>query len=298
MWEALDTTLRSCILVFGHRELQGICRQGCDRLYLSLALSRTGVGRLDWGKEISRSRSRWGVGRAWVRAAAVRESGQWIIEKSLVRDNPMAFQPVWLGDGVPLTGRVGRGAGGVGKRKKYVHVIISGPRKPCHVLCGTLRAGKTSSPLEAFYFLPGVASLKLGFSYLWGGGKARPLPGPNQFEPGTGWPALTCQWPWPFVLSLTLCCHLPALYLQTKGGIASVVVPYKAPEVPLGKLTGCFHPFLFDLCWNSAIGPVAVSAWLLGPEPRFKQATFSLPSGWIVGSWGGPWWWYKLSSYF
>lgn len=54
----------------------------------------------------------------------------------------------------------------------------------------------------------------------------------------------------------------------------------------------------FDLCWNSASWPVAVSAWLLGPEPRFKQATFSLPSGWITGSWGGLWWWYKLSPSF
>lgn len=99
----------------------------------------------------------------------------------------------------------------------------SGPRSPAR----SSSSWVAGSPLETLVLLPWVASPSFGFACLSGGRKARPLPGPDQFGPRTGWAALTC--PVGRAPALAPACQPPALHLQTKGGIAFVVAPSKAP---------------------------------------------------------------------
>lgn len=62
---------------------------------VGLGMSPAGVGRLDSGKEVSRGRFKWGGQGLSQDCHKVREGGQWVVEKKLVRSDPhtLARQP-------------------------------------------------------------------------------------------------------------------------------------------------------------------------------------------------------------
>lgn len=123
----------------------------------------------------------------------------------------------------------------------------------------------------SFCLLPWVASPNFEFAYL-SGGKGRPLPGPDQSEPQDRVGSLDLP------VALTPCScfgpKLSTLSLRQKVGLHQLLL---LPR-PQGTLWVCSQAVCIPS--TSASEPVTVSAWLRGPAPRFKQATFPLRQLW------------------
>lgn len=133
------------------------------------------------------------------------------------------------------------------------------------------------SPFSPFSL--GLLSPTLGLHICQGMGKPAPSsptpPWPRSLEPLAGWVAFL----FPAVApgsQLPLWPQAPSsqpLAAKQKVGLHQVVASYKAQ----GLLWVRSRAVVASL--TSASRPVAVSAWLLGPEFRCHQAALSLPSG-------------------